>query len=434
MHPYTVALLSAVPAPGPAAPRAAQADPADRRRPQPAEPAARVPVPHPVLEGAGGAAGPTSRRWRSWRPGTGWRATSRRTRRRDVVARPLHGGRLEPRRPGTPRHGRATRRGRPGPGADTCPKRMHYGPCGGVRADLSLRARRPALPVRRRSAARAGSVPSRRRRPPPARRPARPRRSPPVVLTDLTVEPYEPGLGAPRRRPARARRRTRCSSASTRTGRTCRRRCSPPRCSPAGGRPWTTLSCRDRNRVVLEQELMGLAALGVEGVLCVTGDVRAPGVRARRHAGLRPRRHPARRAGRRDGAGRAPSRRRPRRRRSALRPARVAQKQRAGARLCVLNHVGSPAAVARFVADARARRGHAAVRRGRRRLHRRALGAGPAGASRACTSTARRSTRVLRAPGPGRGGHRGGGGRGAGAARDPRGGRGEPVGPRRRAR
>ena len=47
----------------------------------------------------------------------------------------------------------------------------------------------------------------------------------------------------------------------------------------AGGRPWTTLACRDRNRVVLEQELAGLAAVGVDGVLCVTGDGRGPGVR-----------------------------------------------------------------------------------------------------------------------------------------------------------
>ena len=54
MHPYTVALLSAVPAPGPAAAREAGADPAHRRRPEPAEPAAGLPVPHPVLEGAGG--------------------------------------------------------------------------------------------------------------------------------------------------------------------------------------------------------------------------------------------------------------------------------------------------------------------------------------------------------------------------------------------
>ena len=48
----------------------------------------------------------------------------------------------------------------------------------------------------------------------------------------------------------------------------------------AGGRPWVTLACRDRNRLVLEQELAGLALLGVDGVLCVTGDGRAPGARS----------------------------------------------------------------------------------------------------------------------------------------------------------
>ena len=37
-----------------------------------------------------------------------------------------------------------------------------------------------------------------------------------------------------------------------------------------------------------------------------------------------------------------------------LRPARVAEKQRAGAQLCVLNHVSSPARVAAFIAAARA--------------------------------------------------------------------------------
>ena len=47
-----------------------------------------------------------------------------------------------------------------------------------------------------------------------------------------------------------------------------------------GVRPWITLTCRDRNRVVLEQELVGLTVLGVDGVLCVTGDARGPGVAA----------------------------------------------------------------------------------------------------------------------------------------------------------
>src|ERR1700722_3985566 len=47
----------------------------------------------------------------------------------------------------------------------------------------------------------------------------------------------------------------------------------------AGARPWMTLACRDRNRVVLEQELKGLRHLDVEAVLCVTGDARGYDVR-----------------------------------------------------------------------------------------------------------------------------------------------------------
>lgn len=42
----------------------------------------------------------------------------------------------------------------------------------------------------------------------------------------------------------------------------------------AGLKPWITLSCRDRNRVVLEQELYGLLKIGVDAVFCVTGDGR----------------------------------------------------------------------------------------------------------------------------------------------------------------
>jgi 5,10-methylenetetrahydrofolate reductase len=47
----------------------------------------------------------------------------------------------------------------------------------------------------------------------------------------------------------------------------------------AGVRPWITLTCRDRNRIVLEAELTGLRELGVDAVLCVTGDARAYDVR-----------------------------------------------------------------------------------------------------------------------------------------------------------
>jgi methylenetetrahydrofolate reductase (NADPH) len=40
----------------------------------------------------------------------------------------------------------------------------------------------------------------------------------------------------------------------------------------AGLRPLPGLNCRDRNRVALEGELAGLAAIGVPAVLCLTGD------------------------------------------------------------------------------------------------------------------------------------------------------------------
>jgi methylenetetrahydrofolate reductase (NADPH) len=46
-----------------------------------------------------------------------------------------------------------------------------------------------------------------------------------------------------------------------------------------GCNPWVTLSCRDRNRVVLEADLAACAELNVGAVHCVTGDARAAHVR-----------------------------------------------------------------------------------------------------------------------------------------------------------
>ena len=52
-HPYTQALLSAVPVPDPRKERQRTRHRARRRRAEPGEPAERLPVPHPVLEGRG---------------------------------------------------------------------------------------------------------------------------------------------------------------------------------------------------------------------------------------------------------------------------------------------------------------------------------------------------------------------------------------------
>ena len=113
----------------------------------------------------------------------------------------------------------------------------------------------------------------------------------------------------------------------------------------AGARPWMTLACRDRNRVVLEQELNGLRHLDVDAVLCVTGDARGHDVRpdvtqvfdldGPRLAAL------AAATGLAAAVPETPAA--PPR---DLRPERLAQKQRAGAAVAVLNHaaVGTVAA------------------------------------------------------------------------------------------
>ncbi|WP_324275760.1 methylenetetrahydrofolate reductase [Blastococcus brunescens] len=229
-----------------------------------------------------------------------------------------------------------------------CPKRMVFGPCGGVREDerCELAEHRcvfldaplvrwpgaaPDPPVRSGLLARAAEAP--------------------VVLTDLSVPAFDTaavrrvvGVLGP-------------VSDGLLLGEHANRPDFPPtmlaaEALAAGARLWTTLACRDRNRVVLEQELAGLAALGVDGVLCVTGDGRGPGVRpgASQVFDLDGVRLAALAAGRGLQVAVPESPEAPPR---ALRPARVAEKQRAGAQLCVLNHVSSPARVASFVAAAR---------------------------------------------------------------------------------
>jgi methylenetetrahydrofolate reductase (NADPH) len=221
---------------------------------------------------------------------------------------------------------------------------MVYGPCGGVRADLGCELGDRVCPFAGGALVEwAGAV-------------AEPRAVPwgggPVVLTDLTVRPYDPvsvrrvvGTLAP-------------VSDGLLVGEHHNRPDFPPTLLAAevlgaGGRPWITLTCRDRNRVVLEQELAGLAVLEVEGVLCVTGDARGPTVRpevtqvfdldSTRLAAL------GVAAGLRIAVAEAPDAEP-----VGLRPARVREKQRAGASVCLLNHVASAERVAGFVARARA--------------------------------------------------------------------------------
>jgi 5,10-methylenetetrahydrofolate reductase len=233
-----------------------------------------------------------------------------------------------------------------------CPKRMVFGPCGGVRDDGRCElADHPCVFL-------APPLPRWTARTPPAPPPRpgglldRARRAP-VVLADLTVAPYD-------RASVRSVVATLAPvSDGVLIGEHRNRPDLPPTLMAAevlaaGGRPWTTLTCRDRNRLVLEQELRGLAAVGVDGVLCVTGDGRGPGAGAgpgvtsvfdldgTRLAAL------ATEAGLSAAVAESPDAPP-----VPLRPVRVAEKQRAGAQLCVLNHVAGPARLAAFAAAAR---------------------------------------------------------------------------------
>jgi 5,10-methylenetetrahydrofolate reductase len=217
-----------------------------------------------------------------------------------------------------------------------CPKNMVMGPCGGVRAngDCELASRPCAF-----------AVPERWTDPVPAV----PLRSVPLILTDFSSEPYSAAVHrsvAAILAPA---------SDAVLAGEHRRHPDYPPALlalmlQDAGARPWITLTCRDRNRVALGQELAALRYLGVEAVLCVTGDGRPPGC----HGGAQvfdldgPRLTALAAA-----AGMpavvpetpaAPPR--------DLRPFRLAQKQRAGATAAVLNH-DTAASVATFMAGAR---------------------------------------------------------------------------------
>ncbi len=217
-----------------------------------------------------------------------------------------------------------------------CPKHMVMGPCGGVRADggCEVDPRPCAFPA---PAAWADPVP------------AVPLGTVPLILTDFSSEPYSvpahtavAGILAP-------------VSDAVLVGEHQDRPDFPPALlasllQQAGARPWITLSCRDRNRIVLEQELRGLRQLGVDAVLCVTGDARAYDIRpdATQVFDLDGPRLAALAAATGIPAAVPETPGAPPR---DLRAFRLAQKQRAGAAVAVLNH-DTVAAVRQFLAAA----------------------------------------------------------------------------------
>jgi 5,10-methylenetetrahydrofolate reductase len=171
----------------------------------------------------------------------------------------------------------------------------------------------------------------------------------PLILTDFTAEPFS----VPVLRTVAATLTPTCDAVLV--GEHQNRPDFPPTLfatllKEAGARPWITLACRDRNRIVLEQELIGLRHLGVDAVLCVTGDARGYDVRpdvtqvfdldGPRLAAL------AASVGLPAAVPETPSA--PPR---PLRAARLLQKQRAGAAVAVLNHA-SVGTVRSFMAAA----------------------------------------------------------------------------------
>ena len=148
----------------------------------------------------------------------------------------------------------------------SCPKHMLLGPCGGVRADGGCEVVPDPcvfpVPVQW-----AGSPV------PPV-----PLRAVPLILTDFSSEPYSVRM----LRTVATTLAPSCDAVLV--GEHQDRPDFPPALlasmlQEAGVRPWMTLACRDRNRIVLEEELFGLRHRGVNAVLCVTGDARAYDVR-----------------------------------------------------------------------------------------------------------------------------------------------------------
>ena len=233
-----------------------------------------------------------------------------------------------------------------------CPKRMVFGPCGGVRPDGGCEmvdapcafdvSELPELPALSELSEleTAPGMPSATLPTPTAVRV-------PEVLTDLSTPPAD---AATLRTTARL---LAGSCDAVLVGDHQDRPDFPPSTlarliADVGVEPWVTLACRDRNRVVLQQELQALALDRLATVLCVTGDGRAFDVRpdvtqafdldGTRLAAL----------GAALGVPVAVAET-PTARPTAVRPRRLVQKQQVGAGAGVLNHVPDQRQLAEFL-------------------------------------------------------------------------------------
>ena len=236
------------------------------------------------------------------------------------------------------------------PRVTACPKRMTYGPCGGVTPDGGCEL--PGLPcvfvdvpvVRWAGQAAAGLAPSGLAAVMAHRQ---------IVVADLAAPP----LDREALRRCAAPLAGRADAVLLGDHGTARVQFPPvlrAALVQAEGLPaWVGLNCRDRNRVALEGELAGLAAVGAAAVHCVTGDHTERGHRSdaapvfdldstrlvalARSAGLfaSVAENPV-----------APPR--------ALRPERLLEKVRAGATACFVNHTSGPVALTQFADAARA--------------------------------------------------------------------------------
>ena len=249
-----------------------------------------------------------------------------------------------------------------------CPKRMVYGPCGGVRNDLNCEMSAFRCPFTERlpvewlpepglsggralaaEIARAGVSLSAHTQAAGSLLATAAIR--PVVLTDFTVRPFDPVSIA------EVTGALAGSCDAVLVGEHNNRPDFPPALlvpmlRELGFASWVTLTCRDRNRVVLEQDLAALAALDSEGVLCVTGDGRGEGVRPGVTSVFDL--DSARLAASASAAGLSVAvAESPEAEPQQDRAFRLLQKQRAGAKVCFLNHMSSASRLARFVAEAR---------------------------------------------------------------------------------